>query len=371
MIKDSIADTGGTRYFLQTVPQLDPARVRATVAALRARHAIAAEFQVAGIPAIFLGRAKWDPRSLLDLLRLIRAEQPDVLHLEGKKTLLLGRIAARLTQRPVIAHFHSMVPMTPGLGMAQRRLTPRTATGLAVSKAVRNWAMREFAFAPERIEVLYNGLDIDRFVTAAEVRARVRQQLQLGDQAPVVGLIGRIKTADKGQDLMIRAMPGLLKMCPDAALLVVGDGPDRPACERLAAQLGLETAVRFAGHRNDIPEVLAAVDQVVVPSTWDEGFGYVALEALAAGRPVVAFRSGGLPEIVEDGVTGILVPKGDVPGLAGALARLASDPDLARALAEAGRRSARRFTVPAHVERLMEVYDAVAAAHHADGSSTT
>ncbi len=121
---------------------------------------------------------------------------------------------------------------------------------------------------------------------------------------------------------MLRVMAALLARRPDAVLALVGDGPDLETCRALAADLGIEHATRFMGRRDDMPDVLAAIDVAAVPSVCDEGFSFVALEALAAGRPVVAFRSGGVPEMVQDEVSGIIVAMGDEAGLTDALARL-------------------------------------------------
>jgi glycosyltransferase involved in cell wall biosynthesis len=151
---------------------------------------------------------------------------------------------------------------------------------------------------------------------------------------------------------------------PDAVLLLVGDGPDRARCEALVEQLGLVRAVRFAGHRHDIADILAALDVAVVPSVCEEGFPFVALEASAAGRPVVAFESGGLPEAVLNGQTGIVVPKGDLAGLSGAIAKLLQDPALARHLGEGGRQNAMRFSMSEHVSELINLYEATLDEHH-------
>jgi glycosyltransferase involved in cell wall biosynthesis len=237
-----------------------------------------------------------------------------------------------------------------------------TSRAIAVSSAVRTWAVDRLPIAPDRIEVLHNGHDIERFASPSpEARACVRRELQLAPDAPVIGVIGRLDIGQKGQDVMIRALTAVRKRHPDARLLLVGDGPDRGACEGLVRQLGLGVAVRFAGYRSDIPDVLAAVDIVVIPSVCDEGLPFVAIEAGAAGRVAIATRSGGLPEVVLHNESGIIVPKGDVEALSTAVARVLSDPELARRLATNGQRLACRFTLREHVERLMAIYEAMVA----------
>jgi glycosyltransferase involved in cell wall biosynthesis len=363
-IKDRIADTGGTAYFLRTLPLLDPERVQPTMCGLRPWHPIGKRFEAAGIPTRFLERSKWDPRGFNDVRRLMREYAPDVVHLEGRKTLLVGRVAARQLGRPAIAHFHDMLPLSRPMRALQRRLASSTAKALAVSQAVRDFVVREFAIPPERVDVLYNGLDVDRLQEPdADARARIRRELEIDDATPVIGLVGRVITAVKGQDVMLRAMRGVLARRPDAVLALVGDGPDLKSCRVLAADLGIEHATRFMGHRDDVPDVLAAIDVAAVPSMCDEAFSFVALEALAAGRPVVAFRSGGIPEIVQHAVSGIIVAKGDEAGLAHGSARLLEDDDLRRCMAANGRKRAHDFTMDRHIAKLTAVYEAAATAH--------
>ncbi len=351
------ASHGGTTYFLTVLPGFDRSRIEPTLCILRPRHAVADQFEAIGIRPVFLGRQKWDPRALTDLIRVVREHEIDVLHLIAMKGVLLGRIAARVTGRPAVIHLHDTLPMAPWLRFLQRRLAPWTGAALAVSQSVREMVINELRIPAERVEVLHNGLHIDRFANRPPgARRRIRRELGLGESTPAIGVIGRVtREPDKGHATLIRAMPAVLNQCPYATLLVVGDGPARGACESLVETLGLESAVRFTGQRDDIPDILAALDVVAMPSE-SEGLPYAALEATAAGRPVVAFRVGGVPEVVVHGETGLLEPKGNVAGLAEALAQVLNDPDLARRLGEGGRRHAQAFTVERHVRRLEEIY---------------
>jgi glycosyltransferase involved in cell wall biosynthesis len=142
-------------------------------------------------------------------------------------------------------------------------------------------------------------------------------------------------------------------------LIVVGDGPTKSECESIAGGLGIERAVRFAGYRNDVPDILDAVDVVAMPS-FREGFGYSALEAIAAGKPVVASRIEGLPTIVQDGRTGFLVEPGIADELIEALCKLLCDLKLAERMALDCRRHAQEFTLDRHVDRLEEIYRRIA-----------
>jgi glycosyltransferase involved in cell wall biosynthesis len=362
--KDRLHETGGTLYYLHVLPRLDPARVTPLLCAFASRHPIAERFEAVGIKPRFFGRTKWDPRSVRDVLQFACGHHVDLVHLDGATSFPFGRLGARLTGLPTIAHFHSMLELPPVRALLNRQPMLSASRSIAVSAAVRQWAIAALAIAPERIEVFHNGHDIDRYASpSADAHSRIRREFALADNLPLVGVVGRLDVAQKGQDVMIRALPALQERCPGVALLLVGDGPDRGRCEALVDQLGLVDAVRFSGHRNDVPDLLAAVDIVAVPSACDEGLPLVAIEASAAGRPIVAFDGGGLPEVVVHGETGIIVPKGDVGRLSEAIASLLEDPELARRLGEAGRRHAARFGLSRHVSELTDFYEAVLDEH--------
>jgi glycosyltransferase involved in cell wall biosynthesis len=365
-IKDRIAETGGSAYFLRTLPLLDPQRVQVTMLGLRPWDPMVQRFEAAGIRTQVLARSKWDPRSLMDVRQQIQIHDPDVMHLEGRKTLLVGRLAARQLGRATIVHFHEMLPLLRPMGTLQRQLASCTTQALAVSGAVRDFAIREFAIPPERIDVLYNGLDLHPYQTLGdEARARIRRELGIDDARPIIAMIGRVIMANKGQDLMLRAMGAILERRPDAILAVVGDGPDLEACRTLALDLGVEHACRFMGHRHDVPDVLAAINVAAVPSMLGEGLPFVVLEAMAAGRPVVGFRIAGVPEMIQHDLSGFVVDRGDVAGLAHGVARLLEDGDLYRRMAARSRKRAQDFAMGPHVERLTTIYEDVAATHRA------
>jgi glycosyltransferase involved in cell wall biosynthesis len=178
-------------------------------------------------------------------------------------------------------------------------------------------------------------------------------------------IVGRLVPL-KGHRYLLSALAQLRHAQRDVALLVVGDGPLRASLERFADAPDLKAAVHFLGGRQGlVEETLAAADIVVVPSLL-EGFGLVALEAMAAGRPCVVSRTGGLPEIVEDDDSGILVPAGDVTALASALDRLVSNPDLRARMGRRGRAVVEaRFDIRVGVRQIIRVYDDILARHAA------
>jgi glycosyltransferase involved in cell wall biosynthesis len=362
-INDHLGYPGGswhgvTRYCVDVLPSVDPSEFEITACFLRPPHPAAAELERRGLRPIFLGRSRADPRALTDIVRLVRDRGIQALHLGGNKASLLGRIAARRTDRPAIIHLHDINPLGPVLGFLQRRVAPWTSRALAVSESAASAASDRFGIPTGRVILLRNGVAQSAFEKIDPgAGARIRSELRIREEDPVVGIVGRL-AAEKGHDLLLRAWPSLLEVCKGAILVVVGDGPTRQACESLVSRLGIESRVRFTGHRGDVGNLLAVMHAVAVPSK-REGFGYAALEALAAGKPVVGFRVGGLQSIVEEGRTGFLVRPGDGASLVQALTKVLNDKDLRTRLGEQSLRRAGEFTLEAHVRRLEEIYRSV------------
>jgi glycosyltransferase involved in cell wall biosynthesis len=353
---------GVTRYLVSTLPAFDRAAVEPFVCVLTPRHPIGAPMlEAEGVEPIFLARGKWDPRAVLDLIRVVRQREVDVVHVSGFKATMLGRLAALAAGRAMVVHIHDARPMPPWVRLIQRRLAPHTDLAIAVSQAMRPTAIEDYGMPPERVRVLYNGVRPEAYQVPAAAGRRLRQELGLADDACVIGIVGRIEPG-KGIRLLLRALPAVLAACPAAALLVVGDGPSRAESERLAAELGIEPAVRFTGHRGDVPELLAAMDVMAAPAIAAEGLGYAVLEAMSAGVPVVASRCGGPAECVVHGESGLLVPMGDAPALAEALSRVLGDAPLRAKLGEAARARSALFSVSRHVDDLQAIYRDIVAA---------
>jgi len=270
------------------------------------------------------------------IARLLRSMRPDVVHTHQIGTLFYTGPAARWCGVRAIVHTEH------GQEYAHRRRT-RWLGRLAARAAMRFFCVSddtarhviEHRIVPRRkVRVIHNGIDIDRFAEAARQRDIVRRELQIPAAAPVVGTVGRLAEV-KRQDLLIHALAELRRSVPDARLLLVGDGPNRQQLTALAAGLGLNDAVCFAGYRADRERLLAAMD-VFALSSDSEGTPLALLEAWAAGLPVVATAVGGLPELIDHGSTGLLVPRGDPASLSATLAGLLKDAPKRRALGAAG-----------------------------------
>ena len=202
--------------------------------------------------------------------------------------------------------------------------------------------------------VIPNGRDLTRF-TSGTHRDAVRAELALGQDTPVVGVVGRLET-QKGHVYLLEAWTEVIRARPDARLLVVGEGSLRGELARQARDAHIAESVIFTGFRSDVPRLLDTVDVLALPSL-HEGMPLTVIEAAAAGRPVVATAVDGTPEVVRDGETGYLVPPADPAALAKALLAVLGDADAARRMGREAHRWAReRFDIGAHVEATARVY---------------
>lgn len=363
-IRDHLVPSGGTTYLVDTLPRFDPARAQVSLCVLqnfRPHDASAVWWQESGIPTSFIGRSKRNPWHLFRFGVSLRRRKPDLVVLSGPKSMILGGGLTKVLGIPSSTHFNNMIALSNAMMWTQRQFISGT-TSVAVSNAVRHWASSHYHLPLEQIEVIRPGRDLTRFATAAGTGgALLRAALGIPPHAPIIALVGRLLVAQKGQDLMIQAMPALLRRHPETVLLVVGDGPDRRSLEAMIQDMGLGQAARLLGHRENVAEILAAADLAVVPSVCEEAFGFGVLEGWSAGVPVVAFASGGLPELLQHRTNGLLVPKSDVVALVDTISELLANPGLAIHLTAAGRQSATRFTVDRHVATLTDCYTRIVA----------
>ena len=295
--------------------------------------------------------------SVARLAALVRRGGHHLVHTNGLKAHLLGGLAGRLARRPVVWHLRDFPP-----GGSRGRLF-RAASRALPALVFANSEAVAATLRGVPVVRLYNPVDLDRFHPDRS-GASVRAELMLADNAPLVGMVAHL-TKWKGHEDFIRIALRLSEQVPGVRFLVSGgpiyetDGHAgyAEALKRRAVDLGLAGRILFLGARDDIPEILAATDVLLHCPTAPEPFGRVVAEAMAAGRPVVAANAGGIPEIVEHDVTGLLVTPGDVSGFAAAVQRLLADPALRHSLGAAGRRRAEQlFAVGPHAERVLEAY---------------
>jgi hypothetical protein len=289
-------------------------------------------------------------RALRDV---VRASRISLLHCADVRGVVMAAPAARMAAMPCIWHVHS-APRGTSMRLLGPVLAAASAHLLFVSQAAADyWGLPRWMLGSSAI--VPNGLEPP---TTPGKRER---------SEPGTLLVAGSLSAVKGQDILIRAMPEILRHCPGARCLIAGkdwgDGRFANQLESLVGENGLHSSVEFLGQRQDIPELIERSACVIVPSR-SETFGMVALEAMAQSRPVIASRTGGLPEIVEDGRTGLLVAPDDPQSLAQAVIRVLEDPGFARQLGRHGHeRWLQHFTVRAMTERTARFYDRLLGTH--------
>jgi glycosyltransferase involved in cell wall biosynthesis len=292
--------------------------------------------------------------------RVMRRFRPDVVHLgNGLRANFDGFLACLMTRTPMVCHVKGFEKY----GARERWASRRTDVVVCMTQAILAHC-RERGLVPPAARVVYDALDASWFSPGRE-RASVRAELGVPAGAPCVGIIGNVQ-AWKGQDVLVEAMARVARSHPDTRCLIVG-GVHRAGSAYAAelrsriAELGLSEHVRFAGFRDDVPDVLQALDVVVHASVRPEPFGRVILEAMALGRPVVASDAGGVPELIEHERTGLLAPPGDAGALAACLERILSGPEEAAAMAARGQAWAReRFSLERQVAEMSEIYESTA-----------
>ena len=304
-----------------------------------------------------------DLYSLFRLYRLIRAERPEIVHTHTSKAGVLGRIAAFLNRVPGIIHmphghvFYGYFGKTKtSLFIWIERLMARFTDKIIT---LTDFEKRDYISLgigkEEKFITIHGGIDPGRFSKRID-KGVLKGELGLSPEETVIGWIGRLERV-KGCEYFIRGSKGVKERMKHKRLrfLVVGDGSLRTYLERLARELGLSEDMIFMGERTDIPEIMGALDLFVL-SSLNEGLGRVILEAMASRVPVIATEVGGVPEIVIDGVTGILVPPASPEKLAEAICMVLSDEEIQKRLISNAEERVRLFTLDRTIKELESLY---------------
>jgi len=304
-----------------------------------------------------------DAAALVRLWRLMRAQQPAIVHTHTSKAGFIGRLAARLAGVPVVIH-------QPHGHIFYGYYGPRrTAFYVALERLAARWTDRIVTLTERGIDehlvrgigeraqyrAVPSGVPTAELRAAAPTRGVARARLRLPDDAFVVVGLGRFVPV-KGFDVLITALPTLAAAVPSTCVLLVGDGPERVALEAQAGRLGVRDRLRFTGVTPDIAVCLAAADVLAAPSR-NEGMGRALVEGMALGLPVVGSEVGGIPAVIADGETGWLVPPGDAAALAEALVELGRDAALCAKLGAAAAARAEAFSSRVAHAAMRAIYD--------------
>jgi glycosyltransferase involved in cell wall biosynthesis len=294
-----------------------------------------------------------DPSAVLQLRRLLRDCAPDVVHYHTSHAVSLGTLAGMCgNSPPAIATKRTSFPLG-GNPLSLAKYTWRVARVIAVSQQVRDMLVRE-GIPPQRVTVVHSGIELERFKNLEPNRG-LRTRLGWNDDHFVIGNVAHL-ARHKGHEVLLDAFARAQRQLPQARLLLVGDGEERPALEAQALALGQTGTIHFAGFQSDVPPWLSVFDLFVLPSLSGEGSPAVVKEAWAAGIPVLSSDVEGIREIIEDERNGRIVPLGDAESMARGIIELALDPGRRASLAERGRSSAERFSMDRMIDDMEQAY---------------
>jgi glycosyltransferase involved in cell wall biosynthesis len=351
--------TGGAQEHVHNLlSRIDRSRYDVSVVSLSHGRAIP-RIERLGIPTLVIDEPD-DDAAAEALARYLVEIGPDVVHnhmhrAEVVGTRAVGVMAAAGHARPyVISTVHSSRVRSVEDRAQVAALTSEMDRLIAVSKTIEAKIVEERSPAIP-VSLVYNGIDLERY-DHQEPCCTLREEYGMEPSARIVGVVARLEP-EKGHQTLLEAWPQVLRRCPDAYLLLVGEGGQRAPLEDLARRLRIAHRVVFAGNRDDVPAVTAAIDVAVLPS-YREAQGLVVLEAMALSRPVVATAVGGIVEMIDDGVTGLLVPPHEPGPLAAAVVRLLVDTPFADTLARRAHDMVHdRFCVELMVKAIEELYD--------------
>jgi glycosyltransferase involved in cell wall biosynthesis len=303
-----------------------------------------------------------DLHALWQLDRLMAREKFDIVHTHNSKAGFLGRLAVRLNRGPVLIHTVHGFAFHDEESWLRRRtfvMLERMAASwchqmIVISQPMIDWAEQENIASREQLVKIYSGIQVEEF-RDQPASPELKRKFKIQPDQTVMGIVSKLWKG-KGHEVLIEAVRLLVERGLRIKLLIVGEGHLEQELKEKVQQQGLQDVVVFTGFWSNVPEITAILDISVLPSFY-EGMGRVVLEAMAAGKPVVASGVGGLTELVKDEVTGYLVPAGDVEALAERLEKLISDPDLRRRMGEQGARHVQmKHSSTTMVEMIHQVY---------------
>jgi glycosyltransferase involved in cell wall biosynthesis len=348
--------SGAEKQMVMLARGLPRDRFTVEVAALTRTGPLEEDLVAAGIPVTVIGKhLKIDPWALWSLRRFLKERSFDVVQTWIFAANAYGRVAARLAHVPVVVVSEMAVDLWKGRGdrLVDRKLATWCDRLVGNSDAVVDF-YRELGVPEDRLTMIYSGVENEE--PPAVDRSAVRAEFGFGPDAPMILFAGRL-AAQKRVDDLLKVLDLLQHVQPDARTLIAGDGPLRAELEETARLYDLTDRVKFLGHREDIPRLLAAADLLVLPSAY-EGLPNVVLEAMRFRKPVVATAAPGTTEVVVDGETGVLVPVGDIRTMTRVLRDLIRDPGARERMGIAGRaRVETCFRADTMVSKFAELYE--------------
>lgn len=356
---------GAERLLVSVIRNLNREKYKIVVCFLKGKGPLANEIRGMGVKVLDMKmRARFDLSVILKLVRLIKRENIDLVHTHLIRADILGALAAKLAGVPIIISTrHSFSGRWEECYLVRKAY--QVASNfmdkiITVSEAVKDRLAEWSGIKPDKMIVIHNGVDVGEYKIKDD-GGRRRDFFDVDAKVPLIGMVSRLVPC-KGHKYFLEAAARVKKDISDARFLIVGgtmyyNERYKKELTRYAEYLGLNGGVLFTGIRRDIPQIMSCLDIFVLPSIIDEAFGRVVLEAMACGRPVIATNGGGIPEIVKDNETGMLVPPKDSDKLAQAIIALLEDKERAKRMGLAGReRVEQYFSLEKMVKKIEDLY---------------
>jgi len=370
---------GGQQHVLQLLKAVDPQKYE-TFISCSPKGELLATFNSNSSQYFPVNlRKKIDLKALLQLYKIIKSNKIELVHTHGGIAGLWGRLAAILTKfhsngfylpffRPNLTKKVKIVHTLHGIHylyyenkylkrifiFLEKLLSHFTDITVCVSEADQKNGLKHNLFSPQKSRLIRKAIDIQTVTSKSETPLELKKKLHFRPDVQLIGHVARLHY-EKGQLYLLKAFQQLLTQKSDVKLLIVGDGPERQALEKFVSKQSLEAEVKFLGYRKDITDILSIIDLFVLPSFW-EGLPLAILEAMALGKPVVATRVGGIPEIIDHLQDGFLVPPKNTTELSQAMLTVLNQPDLAQKL---GSQAQQKIFDQYNIDRMIPKIEAV------------
>lgn len=350
---------GGLERILDTIVRnLDKSKYQVEVWCLARGGAIAESLINDGYKVKILGiRSYYYPWNLLRLMWKLGREKPDILHTHAYFAGTAGRVAALFVRiKTLFHHMHSTYLSYKKRNLLiERLLSLFTSRIICCSNAVAEFTVNTEKIAPEKVTVIYNGVEI--LPGSGLSITQIKQQLQIDNNETVVGSIASLNP-HKGHKYLVQAAVKVLEDIPNVKFILVGDGRCRIELETEAKELGIRDKIMFTGVRRDIYDFLSIMDIFVLPSSEVEGLGIALIEAMAMKKPVIGTELGGIPEVIQNNVNGFLVPPRNSGKMAEAIIRLLQDRSVAEEMGQKGYLIYKeKFLLSVMMEKVVRLYE--------------
>jgi glycosyltransferase involved in cell wall biosynthesis len=354
---------GVGRYFLNIIPNFSD-RVNVVPCIMRKKDGLDKFFKRKNINVNYFSRTKFDPRTLLDFIRIIKRENINIMHLQGYAATTFGRIAGILCNVPTLLHQRDADPNHPGyMIFPDILLALGPGKGLAVSQYTKEFLAEKRKIQLDKIKALINPIDISKIISIDEEGLKaVKKTINCQPDMRFIGMITRFYPV-KGVECLIKAAPGIIEKHQNVMFVLCGDGPLMDEMKKLATELNVEKHFLFPGFV-DNPETWLSIFDVMVSCSYSEGCPNAILEAMALKRPIVCTKSGGPEEFLEDGYSALMPMPGDVDGIATSIMKILDDASLNKSLAVNARKAAEWYDVKNYLGRLEGIYNDAVNEHY-------